>query len=111
MNNPNTNTSSLGAALEMIVCADLLLRGLAVFRSVSPACSCDLVILLDGRLLRIEVTAGSISRTSGKLAFSFHDPANYDTIAVVLPDKSISMENRRGACLLQAGRGIAAPRR
>lgn len=40
--------------------ADLLALGYEVFRALSPACSCDLAILKDGQLLRIEVTTAYI---------------------------------------------------
>jgi len=49
-------TGSVGAASEMLVAADLLLKGYHVFRSMSPACPCDLAILKGNKMLRVEVT-------------------------------------------------------
>lgn len=53
------------------------------------ACSCDLVILND-RLLRVEVTAGRRGE-SGKVTWSKsgHPNNRYDLLAVVLPDLKI----------------------
>lgn len=48
-------TATTGTVSELRVCVDLLSKGYEVFRAVSPSCSCDLAILRDGRLLRVEV--------------------------------------------------------
>lgn len=47
--------SSQGAAAELLVSADLLKRGAAVYRSVSPAAPFDLIALFGNRLIRVEV--------------------------------------------------------
>lgn len=49
------NRSATGAMSELYVCADLLGRGYDVFRAVAPSCSCDLAVLIEGVLCRIEV--------------------------------------------------------
>lgn len=50
------SSSNAGALSELIVGADLLRKGYHVFRSLSPACPCDLIALSeDGVLLRVEV--------------------------------------------------------
>lgn len=51
----NLATGTVGALAEMAVAVDLLERGYEVFRSVSPAATCDLVVLLGTRSLRVEV--------------------------------------------------------
>lgn len=51
--------SHLGAAAELAVAAELLRDGFDVFRSVSPAAVCDLLVLRDGKLWRVEVTSGN----------------------------------------------------
>lgn len=56
-------SGTIGAIAELMVAADLMKRGYEVFRALSPSCSCDLAILKNGRLLRIEVrTAHRIPR-------------------------------------------------
>jgi hypothetical protein len=64
---------NLGAACELIVCADLLRRGFSVYRNVSPAGVTDLVALKDGRVLRVQV------KSSG--AGSKHEKAANDVVA------------------------------
>lgn len=50
------NKGSTGAISELLACAELLKRGYSVFRSVSPACSCDIVAFGNsGKLIRVEV--------------------------------------------------------
>lgn len=80
--------STIGAARELLVCTDLLLRGFSVFRSISPSCSCDLIAMWQTSVVRVEVTSGHHS-LSGKLYWAPHEEENYDLLAVVLADRSI----------------------
>lgn len=48
----------VGALGELVVSADLMRRGYAVFRALSPSCPCDLIAMKDDKLLRVEVTKG-----------------------------------------------------
>lgn len=66
---------------------DLLFRGYEVFRSVSPSCSCDLAILKDGRLLKVEVRTGKYS-TGGKVFTNFKN-VRAEILAIVLHDRLI----------------------
>lgn len=77
------NASTVGTIQELRVSSDLLLRGYAVFRALSPACTCDLAILAEGKLLRIEVTTGVTNPRTGAFRWSPHDPERYDVLAVV----------------------------
>src|SRR5882724_3603848 len=63
--NPNQGLSSgtVGALHELLVAADLLRRGYEVFRPLSQAASCDLLVLHGRQLLRVEVTTGYHSPT------------------------------------------------
>lgn len=81
-------TGNTGAASELLVCADLIFRSVHVFRSVSPASPCDLVIQRDGKLLRVEVTKGK-RLSSGKLGWAPHEASKYDVLALVFDDRSI----------------------
>jgi len=89
-NNPyNLPTATVGALSELKVAVDLLSRGYSVFRALSPSCSCDLAVLQDHKLLRVEVKTGAYS-TSGKVSDTFsHNPKNYDVLAIVLSDQIV----------------------
>lgn len=80
---PGISCPTVGAIHELIVCADLLKRGFQVFRAVSPASDCDLAVLKQFRLIRVEVTTGYISKT-GALQYPKHDDAKSDALAVVV---------------------------
>lgn len=54
-------TMTIGTIAELIVVADLLRMGYEVFRAASGSCSCDLVILRNGEMQRIEVRSGYIT--------------------------------------------------
>jgi hypothetical protein len=81
-------TGTLGAISELIICADLMKRGYHVFRALNPACPCDLLILLNGKTFRIEVTSGYRS-DNGTLVWSKHNIDLYDVLALVMPDGEI----------------------
>lgn len=63
------------------------MRGYEVFRSVSAACSCDLAVLKDKRLLRVEVRTG-VWNLRGELSCSFPDEdiGKQDVLAIVSRD-------------------------
>lgn len=87
--NPKTtlpNTTS-GAISEYRVIADLLAKGFEVFRSATLSTSCDLAILKDERLLRVEVRTGKRSST-GKIYRPIRK-IRTDILATVLPDKIV----------------------
>lgn len=76
--------STVGAIAELLVSTDLLKRGYEVFRALSPSSSCDLAVLLEGRLLRVEVTTAYYNN-SGVL---FHPDKKhgraFDVLALVV---------------------------
>lgn len=74
---------TVGALSELKVATDLLEKGYEVFRSLSPACSCDLAVLKDGKLLRVEVTTGNL--VGGKLYSpkTKGQEAYFDILAIV----------------------------
>lgn len=73
--------TTTGAIGELLVSVDLLHRGFAVFRALSPACPCDLIALSGNRMLRIEVTK-AVMLASGKTSFPPHKKENYDIMAL-----------------------------
>lgn len=79
---------STGAASELLVCADLLIKGHEVFRAQSPNCSCDLIANIDGQLKRIEVRTGWHSRANDRLQFSRpKSKQGFDILVVVVAEK------------------------
>jgi len=52
---PNVNAGTKGAISELLVCADLLIKGFNIFRASSPSCPCDLVAINNGKPYRVEV--------------------------------------------------------
>lgn len=80
-------TGTTGTIAELRVAVDLLSRGFAVFRAMSPHCSCDLAVLDDKKLLRVEVTSGK-RLGNGKISHpkKQEDSHKWDVLAVVLPD-------------------------
>lgn len=88
VNNPmrGNSTGTTGTISELRVSVDLLIRGYAVFRALSQSCPCDLAILHETTLLRVEV-ATAFRRAHGQV-FSPHmkNRDKYDILAQVLPD-------------------------
>lgn len=82
-------TGIVGAINELLVAADLLRRGLHVFRAMSPSCPCDLTVLKGSTLLRFEVTTARKSLVTNTISYPKHNPENYDFMALVFPDGTI----------------------
>ncbi len=76
-----------GAASELIASVDLLKRGYAVFRAVSPHCPCDLVAMRDGVCLRVEVRTGTLNLSTSNVAIPVRDADRFDLLAVVVGDQ------------------------
>ena len=72
-----------GAINELLVATDLMKRGVGVFRALSPSCQCDLVALVDGKLLRVEVTTGYRGPKSRELTWPSKDKNRFEVLAVV----------------------------
>jgi len=79
------NTGIMGAIGELSVCVDLLKRGYEVFRSVSATCSCDLAMIKNHKLYRIEVKTGYLL-ANGKLCSSQdRSSQKFDFLAIINP--------------------------
>lgn len=61
-------SGTVGAMSELAVSIDLLKKGYAVFRSLSPACFCDVVIIKDEKVLRVEIRTG-YEYPNGRVSF------------------------------------------
>jgi len=82
------SSATVGAINELRASVDLLRRGYSVFRALSPSCPCDLVLLKDGDVFRVEVTTGHNS-SNGRLYYPKKDPQLYDILAIVTSDSII----------------------
>jgi len=82
------STGDIGAVGELKTVVDLMSRGFEVFRAVSPAASCDLIALKEGKSVRVEVRTGR----RGRDRVLCNRRGNYDILAVVLPDGNIHYE-------------------
>lgn len=87
---------TIGATHELIVGADLLKRGYGVFRSLSQTCPCDLILMIDKDLFRIEVRTGSRS-ADGRLQFPFtaKDVGRSDILAIVESNWNVTYYNKK----------------
>ena len=83
---PTCSRNTSGAIGEYRVIIDLLNKHYDVFQSCTPNGSCDLAVLKDGKLFRIEVTVGRYT-PNGKWSYATHNSERYDIIAIVFPDK------------------------
>lgn len=90
MNNPSSclPTGTTGAIHEFKVAIDLMEKGYEVFRALSPACSCDLAILKNGKLLKIEVKTTYRLR-SGKIVYPKIKNPKYDILVLVIRPNEI----------------------
>lgn len=59
---------TVGAIAEIAVSVDLMEKGYAVFRALSPSCFCDLIAIKDNKYIRVEVRTG-YKGTTGKVSF------------------------------------------
>jgi hypothetical protein len=86
-------TGTIGAIGEYRVVVDLLFKGFDVFKSMSPHCPCDLVIGLNNKTYRVEVTTGSIL-PSGKIQNNkiYGDCSKFDIVAIVLKSGEVFYE-------------------
>lgn len=56
--NSYLSSGTVGAISELIVASDMMLKGFAVFRALSPSCYCDLIAIKDNKFHHVEVRTG-----------------------------------------------------
>lgn len=64
---PRLATGTVGTIAELKVAVDLMSRGFDVFRAMSPAASCDLMAIKEGRQFDIEVRSAARNPVTGKI--------------------------------------------
>ena len=86
-------TGTVGAISELRVAADLMIKGFEVFRAMSPAAICDLLVLKNGNLLRVEVKTGFRGRLGKLLPAPRPDAAKkHDILALSMPSEIIYVQ-------------------
>lgn len=81
------NPSFIGGASELTVAADLLRRGIPVYRSLTHVGAFDLIADYDGTLVRVEVRSAK-RKPDGRLIFVRPEP-RYDVLALVTQEAEI----------------------
>ena len=76
------SSATVGAISEMEVSSDLMKKGFAVFRALSPSCFCDLIACKNGYILRIEVTTGYQAENNRLSHAKKHNIDKLDIIAI-----------------------------
>lgn len=80
---------TVGAISELRAAADLLSKGYEVFRALSPSCSCDLAILRNSHIIRVEVRTGQLGKNGIVPKGQMNQMHRADILALVLPDKIV----------------------
>ncbi len=101
----NWSHSGVGATVEIEVAIDLMKKGFAVFRNLSPVGPVDMVAISmggNGLVLKIQATAGKIKKPATRV-FSRHTAQkNWNVLAVGFPE-GIQYFDRRGNPLTLIG--------
>lgn len=84
------NPTFTGAASEMTVVADLLRRGISVYRAVAHVAPFDIVADYKGALVRVEVRSARLGSTT------LPPRAKYDVLALVFPDGNVTYRPNEG---------------
>jgi hypothetical protein len=78
----------IGGTSEMYACADLLRRGIPVYRAITFMSSADLIADMDGKLVRVEVKSAKRG-AAGHLQYASPKPDKFDVLALVDPDGKV----------------------
>lgn len=82
--NSNIPTGTVGAITEIEICADLMRKGYAIFRAMSPACFCDVIAIKDNKIFRLECRTGYYNQNNSP-AFASTIHGEIDYFAVYIP--------------------------
>jgi hypothetical protein len=91
------STGTAGAISELRVACDLMARGYPVFRALSPACLCDLIVWTVAGAVRVEVRTATWTGAFNK--DNKRDKGRQDTFAFVSKNK-ITYEPELPPCKL-----------
>jgi hypothetical protein len=62
-------SATVGAMSEIFVSAELMKKGYAVFRALSPSCFCDLIAIKNNQTLRIEARTGYKNTRTNRMCY------------------------------------------
>ena len=82
-------TGTVGTVGELMIALDLLRKGYAVFRALSPAASCDLAVLANGQLVRVEVATAHYN-ASGSPIIPRKDNKKFDVLGLAMIDGTVT---------------------
>ena len=75
------SSGTVGAISEIMISADLMKKGYAVFRALSPACFCDVIAIKDKKILRVEIRTGYMAK-NGKIFFPRNTHGEIDIFGI-----------------------------
>lgn len=79
---PVMATGTTGAISEMLIAVDLMRRGYATFRALSPSCFCDLIAVKNEKILRVECRTGVELQAKSRVNFPKNSHGKIDIFAV-----------------------------
>jgi len=82
----------IGEINEMVVCIDLIKRGYQVYRAFEPTHSFDILVIKDGKMLKIEVKTETVLPSGSRCITKDIDPAKFDVLARVANLSEITYE-------------------
>lgn len=88
------SSNFVGGAGELTAAADMLRRGIPVYRSCTAVSSFDLVADVDGVLFRVEVRCAKLR--GGRLAFLAPAKGRYDVLALVDQNGAVTYRPNAG---------------
>ena len=91
----NLISGDVGLLHELKVVCDLMVRGYEVFKAMNGGASCDLAILKNGKLIRVEVTTGT-RLPGGKIVRPPKNLNQFEVLATVFHDGEIVYEPKIG---------------
>ena len=81
---PGIPTATIGSMSEMEVAINLMKKGYCVFRALSPAAFCDLIVVKDLEIIRIEARTGYVGKNN-QLTFTKEMHGKIDLFGVYFP--------------------------
>lgn len=80
--NCSTSRGNTGDVCEYYICCDLMLKKWYVYKHVGTNSPFDIYIYRDGEAKRVEVKAGRVNSTTGRMYYSSPKNNEYDVLAV-----------------------------
>ena len=81
------STGATGAMVELIVSVDLMKKKFEVFRALSPASSCDILAMKNGKSYPLEIRTGVYSADKKVAYFHTNIKAPYIVVYTMIDDK------------------------